>query len=61
MRQNMGAVFGKCLGQGKDKNGEQQQYIKPIGIDNFSKTQYNEIEINPEYFNEDYGKRFLQQ
>ena len=25
MRQNMGAVFGKCLGQGKDKNGEQQQ------------------------------------
>jgi len=26
MRQNMGAVFGKCLGQGKDKNGEQQQY-----------------------------------
>ncbi len=24
MRQNMGAVFGKCLGQGKDKNGEQQ-------------------------------------
>ena len=25
MRQNMGAGFGKCLGQGKDKNGEQQQ------------------------------------
>ena len=24
MRQNMGAGFGKCLGQGKDKNGEQQ-------------------------------------
>ena len=22
MRQNMGAGFGKCLGQGKDKNGE---------------------------------------
>lgn len=27
MRQNMGAVFGKCLGQGKDKNGEQQHLI----------------------------------
>ena len=28
MRQNMGAGFGKCLGQGKDKNGEQQQYSR---------------------------------
>ena len=35
----MGAVFGKCLGQGKDKNGEQQQpvtqlfnYDKGVGI-----------------------------
>ena len=28
MRQNMGAGFGKCLGQGKDKNGEQQHYGK---------------------------------
>ena len=27
----MGAGFGKCLGQGKDKNGEQQHYC--LGFD----------------------------
>lgn len=30
----MGAVFGKCLGQGKDKNGEQQHYEQYKDITN---------------------------
>ena len=44
MRQNMGAGFGKCLGQGKDKNGEQQQAVDKQCIN------YKMQAINPQAF-----------